>query len=250
MRRRICLCAGLWHSRASGRPLSQLRPAPAAVARTPPPKLPGTDARLACYLVHGMPTSGAVMAGRDSRPPDAPAAGESSLLAAGSDAPSGSAAQRMYSSSAWYSVNSMFDATSVMPSDWNAGKSCSADHRSIWALNCHTVTTWSPFSSVPAAQASGPSMSCAGCAWRTPRGSRRSLPRRRRDVDVRHVRPAFPEFVLAGRTLRESPDPAIRGITHWSTHSPSAWVFADGSRHALRWPRRRSGCGCGARSIR
>src|SRR5580704_3731722 len=46
-------------------------------------------------------------------------------------------------------------------------------------------------------------------------------PWRRRDVDVCHVSPAFPGFVLAGRTLRESPDPAIRGITHWSTHSPA-----------------------------
>src|ERR1039458_10302718 len=65
--------------------------------------------------VQGVPASGGVMAGRDSRPPDAPAAGESSLLDAGCHAPSGSAAQRMYSSSASYSVNSMFDATSVMP---------------------------------------------------------------------------------------------------------------------------------------
>ena len=73
-------------------------------------------------------------------------------------------------------------------------------------------------------------------------------PGRRRDVDVCHVCPAFPKFVLAGRTLRESPDPAIRGITHWSTHSPSAWVLIDGSRRARRWPRRRSGCGCGARA--
>jgi hypothetical protein len=37
-----------------------------------------------------------------------------------------------------------------MPSDWNAGKSCSADHRSWWALDSHTVTTWSPLESVPA----------------------------------------------------------------------------------------------------
>ena len=44
-----------------------------------------------------------------------------------------------------------------------------------------------------------------------------------------------------------SPDPAIRGITHWSTHSPSTWVLIDGSRHALRWPRRRSGSGNAAR---
>ena len=43
----------------------------------------------------------------------------------------GPLAQRMYSSSASYSVTSMFDATSVMPSDWNAGKSCSAAHLSI-----------------------------------------------------------------------------------------------------------------------
>src|ERR1700690_2728492 len=52
-------------------------------------------------------------------------------------------------------------------------------------------------------------------------------PGRRRDVDVCHFCPAFPEFVLAGRTLRESPDLAIGGITHWSTHSRSAWVLRD-----------------------
>ena len=150
-------------SRASCRPPSQLRPAPVAVARTPPPEAPGRFRRtVSLLLVRGVSASGGVMSGRDSRPPDAPAAGNLRCSMPGCDAPSGSAAQRMYSSSASYSVNSMFDATSVMPSDWNAGKSCSAAHRSIWALDCHTVTTWSPFSSVPAAQASRPSMSWGG----------------------------------------------------------------------------------------
>jgi len=37
----------------------------------------------------------------------------------------------MYSSSASYSVNSMLDVTSVRPSAWNAGKSCSADRRRL-----------------------------------------------------------------------------------------------------------------------
>jgi hypothetical protein len=41
LRGRICLCAGTWPSWAVGGPLSQLRLAPVAAARTPPPKLPG-----------------------------------------------------------------------------------------------------------------------------------------------------------------------------------------------------------------
>jgi hypothetical protein len=43
MRRRICLCAGPGPSRASGRPLSQLRPTPVAAApgTPPPPKTAG-----------------------------------------------------------------------------------------------------------------------------------------------------------------------------------------------------------------
>jgi hypothetical protein len=51
-----------------------------AVARTPPPKLLGVQTRGWLLLVQGVSAWGGVMAGRDSRPPDAPAAGESPLL--------------------------------------------------------------------------------------------------------------------------------------------------------------------------
>jgi hypothetical protein len=166
----------------------------------------------------------------------------------GRDPASGSGAQRMYSSSASYSVNSMFDVTSVMPSAWNAGKSCSADHRSWCALDSHGHHV------EPAGVRAGrPGEQSVDVLGRVVLGGDRAeavdrYPRRRRDVDVCHGYPAFPKFVLAGRTLRESPGPAIGGITHWSTHSPSAWVLRHGSRRALRWPRRRSGCGSEARA--
>jgi hypothetical protein len=39
-------------------------------------------------------------------------------------------AQRMYSSPVSYPLNSLFAGTSAISSAWNAGKSCSAAHRS------------------------------------------------------------------------------------------------------------------------
>jgi hypothetical protein len=81
-----------------------------------------------------------------------------------------------------------------------------------------------------------------GCAWRRPRKPSIVTPGVAA-MWMCAMLSCLSGFVLAGRTLRENLDPAIRGITHRSTHSPSAWVLIDGSRHALRWPRRRSGCG-------
>src|SRR5580704_15180950 len=59
-----------------------------------------------------------------------------------------------------------------MPNSWNAGKSCSAAHRSWYARDCHTVTTCRPSWSEPAAQASRPSMSAGAlCLAETARKS-------------------------------------------------------------------------------
>src|ERR1700730_6184872 len=67
----------------------------------------------------------------------------------------------------------------------------------------------------------------AGCAWRRPRGSPRSLPRASLRRGCVPCCPAFPEFELAGRTLREGPVSAIHRTTHWSTHSRPAGVLID-----------------------
>src|SRR5580693_1464552 len=81
--------------------------------------------------------------------------------------------QRTYSSPVSYSVNSELASTSsAMPNSWNAGKSCSAAHRSWCARDCHTVTTCRLSWSEPAAQASRPSMSCGAlCLAETARKS-------------------------------------------------------------------------------
>ena len=149
-------------SRASCRPPSQLRPAPVAVARTPPPETPGRFRRaVSLLLVQGVPAAGGVMSGRDSRPPDAPAAGNA-LLDAG------------VRRAVWVRCSADVQFVRVVLGDLHVrchighagrlerGEELLGSPPVHMALDCHTVTTWSPFSSVPAARASRPPMSWGG----------------------------------------------------------------------------------------